>query len=332
MSSEVRTTENHRGASSASGDELLRIAVEAYIFLYPLVNMDTWRRQMTNYEPGQRPGFGPMNMIHHMRAFPPGDLKTLARPNFDTLYSNFWLNLTAEPVIVSTPDTDGRMYLLPMLDMWTDAFAIPGSRSTGTTSGHFGVFDALNPAMRQALEQARAAARQAMKEKLPTLARNVNGWQMNTDTVGVYGNYYLKRAILTILGMGALPPEESIYPIVFTDADGEPLDGANDYVLHFDAHELPPADAFCSITLYDQDGFQVPNPLDRFALGDRDALRFSEDGSLDVRIRPESPGGEDGANWLPSAPGRFDPTMRLYHPRPEALDGRWEPPAVRRVS
>ena len=119
--------------------ELSRIAVEAYVFLYPLVNMDVFRRQATNIESGQRPPFGPMNTINHLRAFPPGDLKVVARPNFDTLYSSVWLDLTAEPVIVSAPDTGGRLYLLPMLDMWTDAFAVPGSRSRGTAAGHFGV-------------------------------------------------------------------------------------------------------------------------------------------------------------------------------------------------
>lgn len=114
---------------------LPQIAVEAYAFLYPLVNMDVFRRQMTNIEPGQRPGFGPMNTINHMRTFPPADLKVVARPNFDTLYSSVWLDLTTEPVIVSAPDTGGRLYLLPMLDMWTDAFAVPGSRASGTLGG-----------------------------------------------------------------------------------------------------------------------------------------------------------------------------------------------------
>ena len=171
-----------------------------------------------------------------------------------------------------------------------------------------------------------------MQEKLPTLAHVVNGWQMNTDTVGVYGNYYLKRAILTILGMGALPPEESSYPIVFTDEDGAPLDGEHEYLLHFDKQELPPADAFWSITLYDQDGFQVTNPLDRFAIGDRDPLRFDADGSLDLYIQHKSPGLEHEPNWLPSAPGPFNLTMRLYLPRPEALNGQWRPPPVRRAT
>ena len=191
--------------------------------------------------------------------------------------------------------------------------------------------EALDPATREALEQAPVAAREAMREKLPTLARVVNGWQMNTDTVGVYGNYYLKRALLTILGMGAIPPEEGIYPIVFTDADGTQLDGEHDYVLHFDKQELPPVDAFWSVTMYDQDGFQVANALNRFALGDRDPLRYNEDGSLDLYIQPENPGPAKEPNWLPSVPGPFDLTMRLYLPGAEAINGQWNPPPVRRT-
>src|SRR3954449_5485674 len=115
------------------------IAVEAYVYLFSLVNMDVARRQMTNIEAGQRDGFGPANAFHHIRAFTPAEEKIIARPNFDTLYSNAWLDLTGEPVIVSAPDTEGRLYLLPMMDMWTDAFAVPGKRATGTAAGHFGV-------------------------------------------------------------------------------------------------------------------------------------------------------------------------------------------------
>src|SRR3954465_14005159 len=93
----------------AAERDLSRIAVEAYVFLYPLVNMDVFRRQATNIESGQRPAFGPMNMFNHMRAYPPGDMKVVARPNFDTLYSSVWLDLTAGPVVVSAPDTHGRL-------------------------------------------------------------------------------------------------------------------------------------------------------------------------------------------------------------------------------
>ena len=87
-----------------STQEAQQIAKEAYQYLYPLVLMDITRRVSTNFEPGDRPGFCPMNTWSHFRAFPPGDLKEIVRPNFDTLYSMHWLDLTSEPFILSVPD------------------------------------------------------------------------------------------------------------------------------------------------------------------------------------------------------------------------------------
>src|SRR6202140_4020906 len=99
-----------------------------------------------------------------------------------------------------------------------------------------------------------------------TLARVANGWAMNTDTVGVYGNYYLKRAILAQQGLGANVAEDAIYPPTPPDDTGKPLDGANKYTITFEKGATPPVNAFWSITLYDQDGFQVGNSLNRFAV------------------------------------------------------------------
>lgn len=96
-----------------------------------------------------------------------------------------------------------------------------------------------------------------MKWKVLTLARVVNGWSLNTDTMGVYGNYYLKRAIIAQVGLGANLPEDAIYPLNLVDDTGKPLDGANNYTIHFDKDQTPPTNAFWSITLYDLDGFQV---------------------------------------------------------------------------
>src|SRR5262249_51261169 len=119
-------------ATSTSEQEAHAIGVDAYLYFYPLVTMDLTRKQMTNIAAGKEPGFGPPNMFNNVQAYPTASDRVVVRPNFDTLYSVAWLDLTKEPLVVSVPDTGGRYYLLPMLDMWTDVFASPGWRTTGT--------------------------------------------------------------------------------------------------------------------------------------------------------------------------------------------------------
>src|SRR5262245_42396290 len=126
------------GAQAAiTEQEANAIGVDAYLYFYPLVTMDVTRKQFTNIEPGKEIGKGPMNAFTNVAEYPPADYKGVVRSNFDTLYSIAWLDLTKEPMIVSAPNTDGRYYLLPMLDMWTDVFASPGWRTTGTQAGNF---------------------------------------------------------------------------------------------------------------------------------------------------------------------------------------------------
>jgi hypothetical protein len=170
-----------------------------------------------------------------------------------------------------------------------------------------------------------------LRSRLPRLASIVNGWESNLDTMGVYGDFYVKRAIVAMAGLGANPAEDAVYPLLMADADGRPLDGASSYVMHFDAGSLPPVDAFWSVTMYDGEGFQVANPIGRFAIGDRDPLQFNPDGSLDLYFQHDSPGGDKEANWLPAPKGPLGVTMRLYSPRPAVLDGSWAPPPVQRI-
>lgn len=171
-----------------------------------------------------------------------------------------------------------------------------------------------------------------MHDKLPTLARIANGWQMNTDTMGVYGNFYLKRAIVAMAGLGANQPDDAIYPLNVADADGKPVMAENDYVLHFEKGELPPVDAFWSLTMYDAEGFQIANPLNRFAIGDRDAIKFNADGSLELHVQSRHPGLDRESNWLPAPEsGPLGLTLRLYAPKPEVANGGWNPPPIRRV-
>ena len=438
------------------------IAVDSYLYFYPLVTMDLTRRQMTNLPAGKELGFGPPNTFNNVPAYPSASDRVVVRPNFDTLYSIAWLDLVKEPVIVSAPDTNGRYYLLPMLDMWTDVFASPGWRTTGTQAQHFLVapagwrpdlrdrfieefrlpkgtqridaptskvwiigrtktdgpqdYDAVHevqagfkvtplsewgrepkpvevifdpsvdmktppkkqvdsmPAgkyfayaaellktnrshltdvpiiaqmrrigiepgkdfdmervsdpVRRALEAAPAAAQRLIEWKLPTLARVANYWSMNTDTMGVYGNYYLKRAIVAQVGLGANLPEDAVYPLNLGDQTGRPLDGANKYVLHFEKANLPPVDAFWSVTLYDAEGYQVGNSLNRFAVSSWMPFSYSPDGSLDLYFQNENPGKDKEVNWLPAPRGPFTLTMRLYAPKSEALTGKWNPPPV----
>ena len=83
--------------------------------------------------------------------------------------------------------------------------------------------------------------------------------------------------------------------------------------------------------MYDAEGFQIPNEINRFALGDRDKLTYNPDGSLELYLSPNNPGPERIANWLPSKPGPLGAMLRLYAPKPEVLDGRWQPPVVRKA-
>ena len=119
--------------AGVTAEDAQAIATDAYVYFYPLITMDLTRKQLTNVEPAAGSIGGPANMFNNIPAFPAADMRVVVRPNFDTLYSSAWLDLTKEPMIVSAPDTDGRYYLLPMLDMWTDVFASPaGARPAPT--------------------------------------------------------------------------------------------------------------------------------------------------------------------------------------------------------
>lgn len=183
----------------------------------------------------------------------------------------------------------------------------------------------------EAIEAGGRAAREAITASPASIGTAANGWRVTAETMGVYGNSYFKRAAATAIGLGANPPEDAIYPVLAADADGEPVTGEHDYLLHFPAGGLPPVSAFWSVTMYDAEGFQAANEFDRFALGDRDPLVRNADGSLDILISHRDPGPERRSNRLPAPLGPLGLTLRLYAPKPQALDGRWTPPPVQRL-
>ena len=192
-------------------------------------------------------------------------------------------------------------------------------------------FGALDAAVRSALEDAPEAGQQAMQEAIPRLANIVNGWQVNTNTIGVYGNFYMKRAVIAMLGLGSNAAEDGTYPILLADAGGNAVSGDNDYIMHFGAGELPPVRSFWSATVYDTDGFQVANEINRFALGDRDPTPLQRR-RLARPLRPEPAPRSGQAGELASRPQRapFSICMRLYLPTARVLHGEWAPPPLRK--
>jgi hypothetical protein len=139
---------------------------------------------------------------------------------------------------------------------------------------------------------------------------------------------YPYRAAVASYGLGMNLPQDAVYPSLSTDADGQPLDGNNKYVLHFDRDKFPPVEGFWSLTAYDREGYFIPNALNRQAVGDRSNLVSNADGSLDLYVQADSPGSAKEANWLPVAKGPFTLMLRLYAPKSEVLDRTWTPPPI----
>ena len=165
--------------------------------------------------------------------------------------------------------------------------------------------------------------------------KTTNGWLYFTKAVGDFGTDYLLRGMANLLGPGWNRPQDAAYPLSLKDAQGDDYNGADrSYVIHFDKGQLPPAEAFWSLTMYDGDYFFVPNAINRYDLAQRDPLMANADGSVDLFIQAESPGKGKEANWLPAPKGKFVLVMRLYAPRktaPSILDGTWTPPPVKRA-
>jgi hypothetical protein len=186
-----------------------------------------------------------------------------------------------------------------------------------------------SPDLALTLEKAKERALEKIKERADSLGKVVNGWRMVTQGVGTYGTDYLQRAAVTEYGLGTNLPEDAVYPGTEVDGSGQPLSGDKTYSIHFEKDQVPPVNAFWSLTLYDQYGYFVPNPANRYAVRDS-LLQRNADGSVDVFIQADSPGKDREPNWLPTPrEGRFNLLLRMYWPKKPVVDGSYEPPGVR---
>jgi hypothetical protein len=249
------------------------------------------------------------------------DTKTSVREQVHRLSANEYFKLLAALMNENPP----AMADAPMVAKLKRLGIEPGKDfDTGT----------LDPAVAKALEDVPKIGVERIMGHFKKAGTGVNGW-LFTTRAGLYGTDYLQRAFVTAIGLGANRPQDAVYPTSEAGADGKPYDGTNKYVVRFPKGQMPPANAFWSITMYNAEYFFVDNPLNRYTLSSRNSFKANADGSTDLYIQKDSPGPDKESNWLPAPPGRFILMMRLYWPKetdPSILKGTWTPPAVKPVS
>lgn len=427
-----------------------RLATNAYIYGLPAVLMDVTRQGFVD-------AGVPMNVMVHLEEIPTAGFTAVVRPNTDTLYSSAWLDLEHEPVVLEVPAIapSERFYMFALLDIWTNAFASPGSRTNlgaekkymivgpdyagGDVAGletitaptnvvwiigrtevrgqedvpnviaiqqdyklstlsqfqsgdypeidlpdysalsgdvgpaefveqmspedyysrliqimrdnappeqdsdmlddlaELGVnhefqfdFQSLSDNRKSALESSSDYARTVLDMALSLNNRNGSWGPPASIPLGDYGTSYTIRAAVAEIGLGANLNVDARYVNTSVDSSGEELEGSNSYTIHFDADEIPPVNAFWSMTLYGSDGYLVDNPSNKYTVGSNTDLYYNADGSLDIFVQPTPP--MTVANWLPTpTTGAFELTMRMYWPEEPVLTGEWEAPPVTRV-
>lgn len=443
--------------NAPSPEEAQAIAKEAYIYAYPM--LENYRTMYVQAIDKTAPGYtGAFNELSHNSRLLGPEFKDIVRPNNDTLYSFAWLDLRAQPLVVTVPEIENRYYSIQLVDMFTHNLGYIGTRATGKERGSYVVagpqwkgpkpesakavfrsesdfvyciirtevrgpkdidsvralqrsygltplhvflghsrmpaasgitFPAyqaekaqsaafidllgfllehvsvseeaelmerfarigirpgataaslsLDPRTRDAVEAGIGRALVAIREAAGDVGdlqgvrvRVEQGWR---GIDGLFGpgeemrGKYLVRAAAAMLGLYGNDTVEAYYPMADQDAGGERLDGAeHDYVIRFEAGELPQVEAFWSLTMYSlPEQLMVENPIDRYSIGDRSDLRYARDGSLTIYVQQESPGPERRQNWLPAPAGPFSLQLRMYLPKPEALDPLYLPPGV----
>jgi len=257
---------------------------------------------------------------------PPGtvdpsvDMKTPVRDQVNALDAAAYFNLMAQLMKDNPPTAE-------------DAPIVARIAKIGIVPGQPFDLTKLSPAAQQALKAVPSAAVGKIMGYFKDSGKQENGWAFFTKT-GIYGTDYLDRAFITAVGLGANRQQDAVYPTSEVDADGKPYSGANKYVLHFDKGQMPPANGFWSLTMYNAEYFFVDNPLNRYTLSARNKLKKNADGSVDLYLQHDNPGKDKESNWLPAPADKFILMMRLYWPKEtpaSLLDGTWTIPGVKQA-
>jgi hypothetical protein len=246
------------------------------------------------------------------------DTRTPARDQLARLSAGDALSLFSKLTRVNPPGEE-------------DAGVVVRMQRIGIVPGVYVAPDGGTSTDRAALESAWREA----QERIATTATDAerrDGWRRDATAAEFDVADYLHRAAIARGGLSPIPADDGISLTADADADGCSLSSDNRYVLRFEPRQLPPVRGFWSLTMYDDRHLFASNPVDRYAIGDSDEPWLNADGSLDLYIQQAPPGSESAANWLPAPRrGPFSMTLRLYWPARDVIEGRWRPPAVRRV-
>jgi hypothetical protein len=220
--------------------------------------------------------------------------------------------------------------VLPSEKDLRDRFATIGVAPNGDFDA-----DKLSPEMRKAIEGGMADAWAELdklkKDKVDT--GQVGSAQFFGTAEDLKGNY-LYRMAGAVLGIYGNTAAEALYPVLRNDSAGAPLTGANNYTVKFAPGQLPPVNAFWSLTMYElPQSLLVANPMNRYLINSPmlPSLQRDPDGGYTFYIQNESPGIDKESNWLPAPKGPFQMVLRLYWPKPDALNGAWKAPQAVKV-
>jgi hypothetical protein len=181
-----------------------------------------------------------------------------------------------------------------------------------------------NDTIKTALQTGITEGQNMINARVANMGSVVNGWLANAQ-LGNFGTDYLFRAATTQWGLGANIGQEAYYPGTFTDSQGNPLSGNSSYLIHFEPGQTPPVDAFWSITMLNDKGLFVDNPINRYNIG-----KYTE-GLKNNYLQSANPGADKESNWLPTPEGAFNMNFRMYLPQPQILNGTWQLPLVEKV-
>lgn len=251
--------------------------------------------------------------------------------------------VTSDPVVARrvapTHAGDARNFLAVVNEtLWRSRGGAPASRASRFAATGLGPFendkwDALSEAQRAEWAGTVQQTLADLKGGFGRKGREVAGWSYGAPNTGNFGDDDAYRAQTALTGLGALPPEEAMYMMARKDGAGAVLDGSSAWRFSLPAGGAP-VDAFWSLSLYEPDAegrlFFIPNPLDRFAIGNRtQGLKVNGDGSLAVTLSAAPP--VDTSNWLPAPRGPFVLAFRAYLPKTNMLRGAWTLPGIEKI-